>query len=60
MGAGNGEEYSQMGGDSGRMGTEQRNGLKVEVGSFTDSDAQQGKQAPTQTPALKKMRLRKP
>lgn len=55
MGAGNGEEYSQMGGDSGRMGTEQRNGLKVEVGSFTDSDAQQGKQAPTQTPALKKI-----
>lgn len=25
--AGNGEEYSAMGGDSGRMGKEQRNGL---------------------------------
>lgn len=30
--AGNGEEYSPMGGDSGRMGMEQRNGLRVEAG----------------------------
>lgn len=30
--AGNGEEYSPMGGDSGWMGTEQRNGLRVEAG----------------------------
>lgn len=30
--AGNGEEYSLMRGDSGRMGTEQRNGLRVEAG----------------------------
>lgn len=32
--AGNGEEYSPMGGDSGWMGTEQRNGLRLGAGPF--------------------------